>query len=135
MSAHAALLFANESFYQAFLDRDMALMEALWAHSAGVSCIHPGWPVLSDRCEVMKSWSEILANPQAPKIKCRAPLAHQMGEIGYVVCYEEIANTLLVATNVFVREDQQWRISHHQAGPCQRWPDDLPECEPLPQVQ
>ena len=36
------MLFANEAFYRAFADRDMAAMDGVWAVHAPVACIHPG---------------------------------------------------------------------------------------------
>jgi hypothetical protein len=34
-----------------------------------------------------------------------------------VVCEEQIADDVLVATNVFVRERGGWKLAHHQAAP------------------
>lgn len=116
MSAHVAVLFANDAFYLAFATRDLAAMDALWARRAPVSCIHPGWNLLAGRDEVMRSWQAILGSPNSPKIKCRNPEARLNGTTAYVVCYEEVAQGFLVATNIFVREDDAWKVVHHQAG-------------------
>ncbi|NQV59631.1 MAG: DUF4440 domain-containing protein, partial [Alphaproteobacteria bacterium] len=35
----------------------------------------------------------------------------------YVVCYEEIEGSHLIASNIFVHEGRRWRLIHHQAGP------------------
>jgi hypothetical protein len=40
-----------------------------------------------------------------------------------------IGESLLAATNVFVREGGGWKLVHHQAGPCNLPPADLPEEE------
>jgi hypothetical protein len=40
-----------------------------------------------------------------------------------VICFEEIMNTFLVATNVFVREGRVWKMVHHQAGPTSAQPE------------
>jgi len=69
----AAVLFANEAFYRAFADRDVAAMTALWAESAPVLCIHPGWPPVHGSDAVLASWTRILRHPQAPDIACVAP--------------------------------------------------------------
>jgi hypothetical protein len=92
-------------------------MEALWARAAPVACLHPGAPLLSGRDEVMDSWAQILAADNRPKIACRAPKAFSQGETGFVVCYEQVEGGFLIATNIFTREDGQWRMVHHQAGP------------------
>ena len=114
----AAVLFANEAFYRAFVDRDFAAMDAVWAAEGPVACIHPGWPALATRAEVMASWTRILANPDAPPIACLEPRAFVLGDVAFVLCYEAIQSTHLVATNIFRRSaDGTWKLVHHQAGP------------------
>lgn len=112
-----AVLFANEAFYRAFADRDVEAMDALWARRAPVACIHPGWSALEGRATVMQSWRAIMGNPASPAIRPRAAKAYLLGEVAFVVCFEEIEGQFLLATNIFVREDGRWRIAHHQAGP------------------
>ena len=116
MSEQAAVLFANDAFYVAFTTRDSDAMNDLWARSVPVTCVHPGWNVVAGRDGVMESWRAILGNPKSPQIACRQATAHVLGDIAYVVCFETIETSHLVATNVFVREDGVWRMVHHQAG-------------------
>ncbi len=66
----AALLFANETFYRAFAERDTALMNALWAEREPVTCLHPGWPPVEGRDSVLQSWQAILSGPASPDIEC-----------------------------------------------------------------
>jgi len=116
MTDSDAVLAANLEFYRAFTARDLVAMEALWARSAPVACLHPGWPVLADRDQVMESWHSILANPAAPRIACYDERVLLYGEVALVVCEEELDGGTLVASNLFVREDGAWKIAHHQAG-------------------
>ena len=133
MRAEAAVLFANESFYDAFRDRDLETMELLWAQRHPVACLHPGWPVLSTRESIMDSWQGIFASPAAPKIACYGAEVFILDAAAFVVCYEAMAgNTVLVATNIFVREDGQWRMVHHQAGPCHEPPPPPEEAQSGP---
>ena len=34
---------ANQAFYEAFGELDIAKMDRIWAHQEYVTCIHPGW--------------------------------------------------------------------------------------------
>jgi hypothetical protein len=112
-----ALLAANQAFYQVFAERDGEAMAALWARQAPIACIHPGWDVLAERDAVTASWRQLLANPGSPAIRCRDARAFVLGEAGFVVCHEVLPEGVLVATNIFVREDGTWKLVHHQAGP------------------
>lgn len=112
-----ALLAVNEAFYRAFAGRDAEAMAALWARRAPVACIHPGWDVLTDHAAVVASWRQLLANPSSPAVRCRDARAYVLGNAGFVTCHEVLPEGVLVATNIFVREDGGWKVVHHQAGP------------------
>ena len=120
-------IFINEAFYQAFRERDFAAMEDLWAREAPVVCIHPGWSAITERAEISHTWHAIFENPESPEIFCRSPQAFLLGEVSLVVCYEEMASSLLVATNIYRRESGGLKIVHHQAGPSNLPPDGLGE--------
>lgn len=113
----AAVLAANEAFYRAFNERDMAAMAELWASETPVACTHPGWPVLTGRDDVLASWRGILENPAAPAVEIHDALVHRVGDAALVFCRELIDGNALEATNVFVYEGGAWRIAHHHAGP------------------
>lgn len=117
MTEEDAALSANLEFYRAFTTQNFAAMEALWARKAAVSCIHPGWAPLRDRGAVMKSWHDIMSNATAPRIMCHDEAVSVYGDIAVITCEEEIAANILIATNIFAKEDGAWRMIHHQAGP------------------
>ncbi len=119
MSDEAAVLAANEAFYEAFEAGDIAAMTALWAQRAPVACTHPGWTVITEREKVLQSWAAILEGA-AGKVSCLEPLAHVLGDVAFVTCNEAVGNNLLAATNVFVREEGAWRLLHHHASPVAR---------------
>jgi limonene-1,2-epoxide hydrolase len=112
----SALLRTNAAFYRAFAERDIEAMDELWAHTLPVACVHPGWPALHGREDVMASWRAILLGGESPEIRCEQAVAMLVGEVGLVTCVERIGDDALVATNVFAREQGLWQIVHHQAG-------------------
>jgi ketosteroid isomerase-like protein len=121
-----AVLDANSAFYRAFARRDIRAMEALWAVSVPVACIHPGWDVLRGSDEVLESWRNILSG-DAPAIRCEAASAHVAGDLAWVVCRERVpGSSPVAATNVFVREGGAWRLCHHHAGLVAEMREELP---------
>jgi ketosteroid isomerase-like protein len=118
-----AVLAANAEFYRAFASRDVAAMDAVWARETPVACIHPGWQVLNGREAVMASWRGILAGAP-PAIRCDHEIARVTGTAAFVVCTEILDGGELVATNLFVREDGAWKMTHHHAGPVAAGEDD-----------
>lgn len=127
----ADVLDANESFYRAFAERDIAGMIGVWAKDAPASCIHPGWPEpLFGLDDVLRSWQAILSNPDNPDIRCEAESIALHGDTAVVVCEEHLETGVLLATNIFVREDGAWRMVHHQSGPTARTPEGQTEPEP-----
>lgn len=126
MSESDEILAANEGFYSAFSARDMSAMEDVWAKEVPVSCIHPGWNVLTGRDRVMESWHAILDNSDAPRIRCYEPEINRVGEIALVTCYEAVEAGILAATNIFVPEAGGWKMVHHQASPTAQPPETAP---------
>ena len=119
----AAVLGVNRAFYAAFTAGDFAAMQALWSEREAIACVHPGWGALESNGEVMRSWKAILRGPTRPNVKIEHANATVFGEVAYVICYERLQDArgddagVAVATNVFVRESDGWRMVHHHAGP------------------
>ena len=116
MSEKQRVLAANEAFYNAFRNADFEAMEALWSRNRKVSVYHPNWPGIGDRDAVMESWYRILVSGDPPQIKAYAPTVIMTGRTALVICQEDLASTQLIATNVFVLEDGEWRMTNHQAS-------------------
>ena len=117
MTESDAVRAANLEFYRAFTTRDLAAMDRLWAKRAPVLCTHPGWLPLTGRSAVMASWHDILSNPAAPAVMCHDDAAFLYGEVAVVLCEEELSGGHLAATNIFIKEDGAWRLTHHHASP------------------
>lgn len=123
-SDDSAVIAANREFYRAFGRRDVAAIDRLWSRTAPVACIHPGWDALTDREAVIRSWRQIMENPSAPDIVCRNETPFVHGNMAFVVCHEVLNEGILAATNIFAREDDGWKLVHHQASPLALLPRD-----------
>jgi SnoaL-like domain len=116
MSDEADILAANAAYYRAFADGDFAAMSRIWADDQ-VSCVHPGWPVLIGRDEILESYREILRNPNQERIEPRNESVMLADDEARVFCVEFVGGAALATTNIFRRVDGIWRITHHQASP------------------
>lgn len=124
---------ANAEFYAAFEACDLDRMSAVWAdapHAAAVACVHPGWQLLRGRDEVLRSWALIMANTPYIQFVLTDVRVEVHGDQAVVTCGENILTVdesgggegLLsggsaVATNVFVRADERWRLLVHHGSP------------------
>ncbi|MBC8239903.1 MAG: nuclear transport factor 2 family protein [Alphaproteobacteria bacterium] len=115
MTDKNALIEANEGFYAAFATGNACSMEKLWSRHSDITCIHPGWPPLDGRDDVMGSWQCILS-AKSPLIGIGDARVYLYGTVGYVICQEHLERGILIATNIFVVEDGGWKLVHHQAG-------------------
>ena len=90
---------------------------ALWARRAPGG-VHP--PRLARAARPRRGVGELArrssAAPARRRSRCADAAAHVLGDAAFVVCVERIPGVELVATNVFVREDGQWRMVHHHAS-------------------
>ncbi len=116
---------ANLAFYRALEARDLSLMDDVWLHGEEVTCVHPGWHRLDGWSEVRRSWENIFANSRPWTVSCEESSSAVAGELAWVVCVEVIrpfgigdedAAARMQATNVFRRQEGQWRMMHHHAS-------------------
>lgn len=116
---------ANARFYRAFEALDLARMDAVWAHDERASCVHPGWPLLAGWPAVRDSWGAIFANTEEMRFTLSDVRVVAAGETAVVTCTENIlsgtagriAVTSVLATNVFERRPDGWRMVLHHASP------------------
>jgi ketosteroid isomerase-like protein len=121
IQTETAVLEANQAFYAAFSRGDFEAMSELWAKLVPVACLHPGAPLISGRHAVLQSWRQLLDGARAWKMVSRDAIVHLLGDTAFVTCLEANGDqpAHLIATNIFVLEEEHWRVVHHQAGPLQ----------------
>ena len=117
---------ANTALYAAFETGDVDLMEAVWdmEDPEALVCVHPGWPMLRGRAAVLRSWSAVMANTDYIQFFLTDVQVCVSGETAVVTCTENVLtsadvgdNAAVVATNVFVRRADGWRLQVHHGSP------------------
>ncbi|GHC73451.1 nuclear transport factor 2 family protein [Streptomyces flavofungini] len=103
------------------------------AEGPAISCVHPGWPVLTGRGEVLRSYALIMANTEYIQFFLTDLRVSVAGDTALVTCTENILSggpapqegdelgplvgQLVVATNVFRRTCDGWKLWSHHASP------------------
>ena len=123
---------ANTELYRAFEEADVDAMATLWdgaddpAAAADVVCVHPGWPMLTGRSQVLRSWSAIMAGTAYIQFFLTDVRVRVAGDTAVLTCTENVLTAVsesegtgaaVVATNVFRRRPGGWRIQVHHGSP------------------
>jgi ketosteroid isomerase-like protein len=122
-------LTIHRAFYDAVETGDVDLMASLWVDDPDVSCVHPGAVPLRGTSQVLRSWTVLMANVGYIQFFLTDVEVGLHGDVASVTCTENVltgderAGTELfgggsaVATNVFVRTPDGWRLWLHHTAP------------------
>ncbi|MBO8192356.1 nuclear transport factor 2 family protein [Streptomyces oryzae] len=138
---------ANTALYDAVERGDIEALSRLWLGEDaddpddpeggegehGVRVVHPGWPVLTGRGEVLRSYALIMANTEYVQFFLTDVEVSVLGNTALVSCTENILSGgpaeedgsagplvggMVVATNVFRRaEEGEWKLWSHHGSP------------------
>lgn len=115
------MLLANAAFYEAFEQRDLDAMSDIWEHSDRVTCVHPGWAILSGWAAVSASWYALFDGPQRLQFIVTGERVEVVGDLAWVTCNENLLDTgatqAVAATNVFGRLGEGWKLLVHHGSP------------------
>ena len=115
---------AESAFYEAFEKADLDAMMGVWADDDDIVCVHPGGQRLAGAEQIREAWRQIFAAGQTLRFRLRE--LHALNGMTMVVhsVYEQIASTgeararqPVIATNVYMRTENGWRMVVHHASP------------------
>lgn len=110
------------AYYDALAHADIDALMALWADDEEITCVHPGAPRLVGHTAIRTAWEAIF---ERGGLHIRPVQLHAMHNILTVIhnVIEEVrrgpdeANDVhIVATNVYVKTPQGWRMAIHHAS-------------------
>ncbi|GAA1920769.1 nuclear transport factor 2 family protein [Streptantibioticus ferralitis] len=125
----------NQAFYDAVEGGDLPALEDILLDGPladSVTVVHPGWPVLRGRGHVLRSYALIMANTDYMQFFLTDVEVAVAGDAALVTCSEnilsggpaqpdgsagELVGGLVVATNVFRRTRQGWKLWSHHGSP------------------
>ncbi|MGP4001828.1 nuclear transport factor 2 family protein [Streptomyces sp. 8N706] len=122
---------ANTALYEAMEQGDFEALSEMWLEG-DISCVHPGWPVLRGHGEVLRSYAVIMANTDYIQFFLTDVEVSVQDDTALVTCTENILSggpaeedgalgplvgQLVVATNVFRRTADGWKLWSHHGSP------------------
>ena len=115
---------AEHAYYEALRTGDADALMDVWSEDEEVVCIHPSGPRHVGPAAVRSSWRQILANGGLQVSVSHLQVAnnplcavHNVLEQIQVESHPEARYAFVLATNVYLKEADGWRLVLHHASP------------------
>ena len=127
------------AFYDALQHADLDRLMACWADEDDIVCVHPGGPRVVGATAIRATFEAMFANgsirawpERVRKTESVASSVHSVIERVEVLTPEGPRNAWMLATNVYHRTAQGWRMVAHHASP--GTPTDIQEVADAPAI-
>jgi len=119
------ILKINQLFYEALGTRNINLMKAVWAKNEKVGCVHPGWTILRSWEAIMQSWESVFDPEDQVDIKLSEIVVQINDNMAWLTCVQEmvyinrepLSFNLSQSTNIFEKDNNEWKMVIHHASP------------------
>lgn len=112
------------AFYEAMQQADLERMMSLWSDDDEVACVHPGGPRLVGAVAIRAGFEAIFANggvrvsaAQVRRVDAPGCSVHHVLEKVQALTPEGLQTAYVLASNVYVRGSEGWRLVLHHASP------------------
>ncbi len=114
----------EQQFYEALQRADLDAMMAVWSDDDDIVCVHPGGPRVVGAPAIRAAFESIFANGAVPampdqvrRLQTLSCAVHSVLERVHVMTDTGPQTGWVVATNVYVKTAQGWRMAAHHASP------------------
>jgi uncharacterized protein (TIGR02246 family) len=111
-------------FYEALQRGDIERLMAVWSDDDEVVCVHPGGPRVIGHGPIRAAFAAIFANGPVPvhpeqvkRIDSGGCAVHHLLERVDIQTAEGARTAWVMATNVYIKAAQGWRLVAHHASP------------------
>jgi len=111
-------------FYEALQQGDIERLMAVWADDDEIACVHPGGPRLVGVAAIRAGFDNIFANGGIPvtpeqvhRLHTMTTAVHHLAERITITSAEGTQTAWVLATNVYLKTEQGWRLVVHHASP------------------
>ena len=127
--AQTAVLMASvddveTQFYESLQRADIERLMAVWSDDDEVACVHPGGPRVIGHGAVRASFDAIFSNGPIPvrpqqvrRVENAGCSVHHVLERVDITTAEGTQTAWVLASNVFLKTTQGWRLVLHHASP------------------
>ena len=112
------------AFYEALQTGDIEKLMACWADEEEIVCVHPGGPRVVGASAIRAAFDGMFSNgrirawpQQVRKVESMASVVHNVLERIEILTKDGPAHAWVLATNVYHRTPQGWRMVAHHASP------------------
>ena len=127
------------AFYGALQSGDIDRVMACWADEDDIVCVHPGGPRVIGAAAIRATFESMFSNgsirawpEQARKLQAVASAVHSVLERVEVLTSAGPGHAWVIATNIYHKTAQGWRMVVHHASPGTR--SEVQEVSGNPQV-
>ncbi|MBW0169160.1 MAG: YybH family protein [Hydrogenophaga sp.] len=112
------------AFYEALQQADIERLMACWVDEDDIVCVHPGGPRLVGHAAVRAAFEAMFANgsvqahpEKVSRLDAGGCSVHSVVERVAVLSDDGMQHAWVVATNVYAKTAQGWRMVAHHASP------------------
>ena len=114
----------EQQFYEALQRGDIERLMAVWSDDEDISCVHPGGPRVVGAAAIRATFDAMFAHgtidaqpEKVRRLQTHSCAVHSVLEQVRVMTAEGPQSAWVVATNVYVKGAQGWRLVAHHASP------------------
>jgi len=114
----------EQQFYEALQAGDIERLMSVWSDDEEISCVHPGGPRVVGAAAIRSAFDAMFANgtinarpEKVRRLQTHSCAVHSVLEHIHVMTTEGPQSAWVVATNVYLKTAQGWRLVSHHASP------------------
>jgi len=114
----------EQQFYEALQRGDIERLMSVWSDDEEISCVHPGGPRVVGAGAIRAAFDAMFANgtidarpEKVRRLQTHSCAVHSVLEHIHVMTPEGPQSAWVVATNVYLKTAQGWRLVSHHASP------------------
>jgi len=111
-------------FYESLQRADLERLMAVWSDDDEIVCVHPGGPRVVGHAAIRATFEAIFANGAIPvrpeklkRVEAAGCAVHNLLERVDISTAEGTQTAWVIATNVYLKTTQGWRLVAHHASP------------------